>query len=123
MKANGYRQGNLKRKILMQKNKNNNYRQWAVKKGDTIQVITGKDKGKKGKVMEVDRVLGRVKIEGMKMQTHYKKEGGLIVKEGFMHVSNVMLWDSEANKITRYKFGINEEGKKIRMAVASNKAI
>ena len=123
MNTNAYRQGNLKNKIMMKKHKNNNYRQWAIKTGDLVQVITGKDKKKQGKVIEVDRTLGRVKIEGMKMQTHYKKDAGLVLKEGFMHISNVMLLDPEAKKVTRYKFGVNEEGKKIRMSVVSNKAI
>jgi large subunit ribosomal protein L24 len=123
MNTNAYRQGNIKNKIMMKKHKNNNYRQWAIKTGDMVQIITGKDKKKQGKVLEVDRTFGRVKVEGMKMQTHYKKDAGLILKEGFMHISNVMLFDTEVKKVTRYKFGTNEEGKKIRMSVTSNKAI
>lgn len=104
------------------KKTNNNYSQCAIKKGDLVQIITGKEKGKKGKIIDFDRKIGYVKIEGCKMQTHFKKNAGISVKEGFIHVSNVMLVDEETGKITRYKFKINENEKQ-RISVKTNKVI
>jgi large subunit ribosomal protein L24 len=94
------------------------YNNCAIKTGDLVQVIAGKEKKKKGKVIDFDRKTGYVKIEGLKMQTHFKKGSGMIVKEGGIHISNVMLVD-ENNTITRYKFSSNEKGKKQRIAVTT----
>ncbi len=102
-------------------NKFEEYSKCAIKTGDLVQVIAGKEKGKKGKIMDFDRKTGQVKIEGLKMQTHYKKGSGLIIKEGGIHVSNVMLLD-ESKGITRYGFKI-EEGKKIRISRKTGNAI
>ncbi len=107
---------------MMNKNKFEEYKKCRVKTGDNVEVITGKEKGKRGKVIEFDRKTGYVKIEGLKMQTHFKKGAGIITKEGGIHVSNVMLVDESINKITRYRVKI-EEGKKIRISVKSGKAI
>ena len=79
------------------------YTKVAIKKGDLVQVITGKEKGKRAKIIDFDRKKGYVKLEGLKMQTHYKKGSGLIIKEGPIHVSNVMLVD-ENHGITRCRF-------------------
>lgn len=62
-----------------------------IKKGATVQVITGSDKGKKGQVLEVDAKALRIKVEGVKVQTHYDKKDGLLKKEGFIDYSNVKL--------------------------------
>jgi len=66
-----------------------------LKKGDTVRVITGKDAGKEGKILQVDRENGRVIVEGVNMITKHKKanpmgQGGIIHQEGPIHVSNVM---------------------------------
>lgn len=62
-----------------------------IRKGDTVQVIAGGDKGKKGAVIEVSPTAMRIKIQGVKVQTHYDKKDGLLKKEGFIDYSNVKL--------------------------------
>ncbi len=62
-----------------------------IKKGATVQVITGSDKGKKGTVLAVDSLAMKVQIQGVKVQTHYDKKDGLLKKEGFIDYSNVKL--------------------------------
>ncbi len=62
-----------------------------IKTGDTVQVIAGSDKGKKGEVVEVKPTLMKIKIQGVKIQTHYDKKDGLLKKEGFIDYSNVKL--------------------------------
>ncbi len=68
-----------------------------IKKGDTVRVITGKDKDKEGKVKVVDHEKGRVIVEGVNMQTKHQKpsaanqNGGIVSVEGPIDISNVML--------------------------------
>ncbi len=62
-----------------------------IRKGDTVQVIAGGDKGKKGSVIEVKPLAMKIKIQGVKVQTHYDKKDGLLKKEGFIDYSNVKL--------------------------------
>lgn len=62
-----------------------------IKKGDTVQVIAGSDKGKKGPVIAVAPAAMKIKIQGVKIQTHYDKKDGLLKKEGFIDYSNVKL--------------------------------
>lgn len=62
-----------------------------IRKGDTVQVIAGNDKGKKGAVLEVKPSAMKIKIQGVKVQTHYDKKDGLLKKEGFIDYSNVKL--------------------------------
>ena len=69
-----------------------------VKKGATVEVISGSDKGKKGAVLIVDDKKLKVKVQGVKMQTHYDKQEGLIRKEGFIDYSNVKLSAAAAPK-------------------------
>ncbi len=69
-----------------------------IKKGDTVQVTTGSDKGKKGTVMEVKPLAMKIKIQGVKVQTHYDKKDGLLKKEGFIDYSNVKLVEAAAKE-------------------------
>ena len=62
-----------------------------IRKGDKVQVIAGSDKGKKGTVLQVSPTAMKIKIEGVKVQTHYDKKDGLLKKEGFIDYSNVKL--------------------------------
>lgn len=62
-----------------------------IRKGDTVQVISGADKGKKGTVIEVKPSALKIKIQGVKVQTHYDKKDGLLKKEGYIDYSNVKL--------------------------------
>ncbi|HRO67117.1 MAG TPA: KOW motif domain-containing protein [Pseudobdellovibrionaceae bacterium] len=72
-----------------------------IKKGATVQVITGSDKGKKGEVLEIDRDAMRIKVGGVKVQTHYDKKEGLLKKEGFIDYSNVKLVSGPAEKTAK----------------------
>lgn len=69
-----------------------------IKKGATVQVITGNDKGKKGSVLEINPSKMLVKIQGVKIQTHFDKKEGLLKKEGFIHYSNVKLIEKAPEK-------------------------
>lgn len=62
-----------------------------IKKGATVQVITGQDKGKKGSVLAVDAANMKIQVQGVKVQTHYDKKDGLLKKEGFIDYSNVKM--------------------------------
>ena len=68
-----------------------------IKEGDTVQVISGADKGKKGAVLELDSKKLRIKVKGVKVQTHFTQEG-LQQLEGFVDYSNVKLVDSAKKK-------------------------
>lgn len=69
-----------------------------IKKGATVQVIAGSDKGKKGKVIEVSPSQMKVKVEGVKVMTHFDKKDGLKKLEGFIDYSNVALVEGAAPK-------------------------
>ncbi len=62
-----------------------------IKKGATVQVIAGSDKGKSGKVLEIKTEPLKIKVQGVKVQTHFDKKEGLLKKEGFIDYSNVKL--------------------------------
>jgi large subunit ribosomal protein L24 len=82
-----------------------------IKKGDTVQVLTGKDRSKTGKVIAVYRETQRVLVEGVNRVTRHTKAGsergartgGLVVQEAPIHVSNVAIVDPSDNKPTRIK--------------------
>lgn len=100
-----------------------------VKTGDTVIVIAGKEKGKKGKVIATYPKRDRVVVEGLNMVKRHTKpsqnnpQGGIITKEAAIHVSNVMLVDPESGKPTRVKMVQQPDGTKVRTAVKSGKAI
>ncbi len=91
-----------------------------VRKGDTVVVIAGKDKGKRGKVLRVLNKVGRVVIERVMMVKRHTKpsqknpQGGIVEKEGSVHLSNVMLLDPGSDKPTRVKIK-NEDGNRRRV--------
>lgn len=67
-----------------------------IKKGDTVQVIAGQDKGKKGSVLSISPTKLKIKVEGVKVMTHYDKKDGLKKSEGYIDFSNVKLVESAA---------------------------
>ena len=97
-----------------------------IKKGDTIKVIAGADKGKQGKVMEVDAKNGKIKVEGVNVISKHSKpsagnpNGGIIQKEAFFDASNAMLVFK--GKETRVGFRM-EGDKKVRFAKATGDKI
>ena len=80
-----------------------------VKKGDTVVVISGKEKGKQGEIIAVDIKKERVTVKGLNLVKRHTKpsqanpQGGIIEKEGTIHVSNVMVLDPEQKVPTRTK--------------------
>lgn len=100
-----------------------------IKKGDTVIVIAGKDKGKKGKVLSVDTKAQRVIVENVMMATKHKKpsmqmqQGGIVHMEAPIHVSNVQLYDPKAKKGTRVRSKVLQDGKKVRVSVKSGEVL
>ena len=102
-----------------------------VKKGDTVLVIAGKDKGAKGKVIQAYPESDRVLVEGVnRIKKHTKvsstdrgaKTGGIVTQEASIHVSNVMVVDSDG-KPSRVGYRIGEDGKKVRISRRNGKDI
>ena len=95
-----------------------------VKKGDTVVVISGKEKGKQGEIIAVDIKKERVTVKGLNLVKRHTKpsqanpQGGIIEKEGTIHVSNVMVLDPEQKVPTRTK-KVEENGFLVRVAVKS----
>ncbi len=69
-----------------------------IKKGAQVQVIAGAERGKKGNVIEVDAKNLKIKIQGVKVMTHFDKKEGLLKKEAFIDYSNVKLLSEAAKK-------------------------
>ena len=97
-----------------------------IKKDDTVMIIAGKDKGKSGKVLEVDAKKGKVLVEGCNVVTKHQKpgagnpQGGIVKKEAALDISNVMLMaDGQPTKVG---FKV-EDGKKVRYAKKTGKVI
>jgi large subunit ribosomal protein L24 len=99
-----------------------------IRKDDTVVILTGRDKGRTGKVLMVMPKEERVVVEGVNMVKRHTKpdvahpQGGVIPKEAPMHVSNVALRDPKTGKATRVGFKIVGEGatrRKVRVAKGS----
>src|SRR5689334_20118220 len=96
-----------------------------IKKDDMVVVISGRDKGARGRVLKVDVESQRVLVEGVnRVKRHQRptpkmQTGGIIEKEASIHISNVMLLDTKSDKPTRVRFGEDKEGKKTRIAAKS----
>ncbi len=69
-----------------------------IRKGASVKVITGSEKGKQGTVLDVDTANMRLKVEGIKIQTKHTKEHGIKKAEGYIHYSNVALLEAAAKK-------------------------
>ena len=103
-----------------------------IHKGDTVLVVSGKDKGAKGKVLEAYPTRNRVLVEGVNRIKKHKaesanergaKSGGIITQEASIHVSNVMVVDSDG-KPTRVGYRTDDEsGKRVRIAKTNGKDI
>ncbi len=102
-----------------------------VKKGDTVMVIAGRDKGMKGKVIAAYPRLDKVLVEGVnRVKKHTRitttqrgaKTGGIITQEAPIHVSNVMVVDADGNR-TRVGYSVDADGKKVRIARTTGKEL
>ncbi len=94
-----------------------------IKKGDTVEVISGKDAGKQGRVLVVDRNRERLVIEGVNMIKRHTRpnpqkniKGGVVEREASIHVSNVMVISPDSGKRSRIGIRILDDGRKVRVA-------
>ena len=100
-----------------------------VRKGDTVMVVAGKERGKKGKVLRVIPEKGRVVVERLNMiKKHERKSqdnphGKIVEREGSIHLSNVMLVDPNSDKPTRVGMKALSDGKKVRVARRSGEML
>lgn len=74
-----------------------------IKKGATVQVIAGAEKGKKGKVLEVKPQTLKIKVQGVKVQTHFDRKEGIQKKEGFIDYSNVKMIEAAPEPAAKKK--------------------
>ena len=99
-----------------------------IKRGDQVVVIAGasEDKGKKGKVITTNAEDHKVLVEGINLQKHHKKArsakdtGGIVTKEGFIDVSNVMVVCPKCGKAVRVHYALDAAGKKVRVCGGKN---
>ena len=100
-----------------------------VRKGDTVVVVEGKERGKRGRVLRVIPDKNRVVVERINMikkhqrPTQKLRQGGIIEREGAIHLSNVMLVDPTSSKPTRIGMRELGDGKKVRVARKSGEII
>jgi large subunit ribosomal protein L24 len=99
-----------------------------IRRDDQVKVIAGKDRGKTGRVLRVDREKDKVFVEGLNMQKRHQRprtlrdtqragsDGGVIEREGPIHVSNVMLVDQASGEPTRVGIRVQEDGRRVRVA-------
>jgi large subunit ribosomal protein L24 len=74
-----------------------------IKKGDTVQVIAGADKGVKGAVLTIDPKKLQVRVQGARVQTHFDKKEGVLKKEGLIDYSNIKLVEKAAKEAKKSK--------------------
>ena len=100
-----------------------------INKNDTVKIIAGKDKGKKGKVVQVFAKQNKVVVEGLNIRYKHMRpkkqgeKGQRIEYSAPMHASNVMLIDSKTDKVSRVGFKILESGEKVRISKKSGESI
>jgi large subunit ribosomal protein L24 len=99
-----------------------------IRKGDKVVVLTGRDKGRTGEVIEVMPAADRAKVRGIHMVKRHQRqsasqEGGIISKESPIHLSNLALADPKDGKPTRVGFKVLPDGKKVRVAKRSGAEI
>jgi large subunit ribosomal protein L24 len=94
-----------------------------IKKGDQVEVKSGKDAGKRGRVLVVDRDRERVVVEGVNMIKRHtrpnpqkKIQGGIVEREAAIHVSNVMVVSPDSGRPTRVGYKILDDGRKVRVS-------
>ena len=99
-----------------------------IKKGDTVVVLAGKDKGRKGEVTQVIPKNDKVVVSGINVHARHRKptqlnpQGGIERKEAPLHISNVALADPKSGEPTRVRFE-GRDGKKVRVAAKSGELI
>jgi len=100
-----------------------------IRKGDTVVVISGASKGRRGEVLKVMPKLNRAVVQGVAMAKRHTKPrgmgqpGGIVEAEASINLSNVMLLDPKTDKPTRVGFRILEDGRKVRVAKATGNVV
>ncbi|WP_336487227.1 50S ribosomal protein L24 [Methylobacterium nigriterrae] len=99
-----------------------------IKKGDTVVVLTGRDAGRSGEVIQVLPKESRALVRGINLVKRHQRqtqsqEGGIISKEAAIHLSNIAIADPKDGKATRVGFRILEDGRKVRFAKRSGDLI
>ncbi len=100
-----------------------------IKKGDSVVVLSGKDKGQTGTVAKVMPKDGKIVVEGVNIAARHRKpsqtnpQGGIDRFEAPMHISKVALADPKSGKPTRVRFEVKKDGTKVRVAVKSGETI
>ena len=99
-----------------------------IKKGDRVVVTTGRDKGKSGEVLAVQRDRNRVLVQGVNLVKRHQKpsqtaQGGIIEKEASVHISNVAHIDPKTDQPTRVGYRLLDDGRKVRFAKGSGEVI
>jgi large subunit ribosomal protein L24 len=94
-----------------------------IKKGDNVEVVSGKDAGKRGRVLVVDRDKQRVVVEGVNMIKRHtrpnpqkKIQGGIVEREAAIHASNVMVVSPDSGRPTRVGYTTLDNGRKVRVS-------
>ncbi|HLI22451.1 MAG TPA: 50S ribosomal protein L24 [Stellaceae bacterium] len=101
---------------------------WKIKKGDKVVVLTGRDKGKSGEVLRVVRAENRVVVQGVNMMKRHTaprpgEPGGIVEREGTIHISNVAHVDPKSQKPTRVGYKFLDDGRKVRFAKSSGEIL
>ncbi|ADZ70177.1 50S ribosomal protein L24 [Polymorphum gilvum] len=99
-----------------------------IKKGDTVVVLTGRDKGKTGEVIQMMPAENKALVRGVNVVRRHQRqtqtqEGGIVAKEAPIHVSNIAVADPKDGKATRVGFKVQEDGRKVRVAKRSGDLI
>ena len=100
-----------------------------IKKGDTVYVLAGEDRGKQGRVLSVDAAKNRAIVEGVNIVKKSTKpsakhpQGGIIEMEAPINLSNINLVDPKTGKPTRVGIRVNDKGEKVRFAKKSREEI
>ncbi len=99
-----------------------------LKKGDTVKVVAGKEKGKTGKILKVLSKKNRVTVEKLHVIKKHQKpdakgKGGIVEKEGAVHISNVMFLCGKCNAAARIGYRMLEDGKKVRICKKCNELL
>jgi large subunit ribosomal protein L24 len=100
-----------------------------IRKGDTVAVISGGDKGKRGEVLRVLPKEDRAVVQGVNVAKRHTKPrgvgqpGGIVAREATIHLSNLVLVDPKSDKPTKVGFRVLEDGRKVRVAKATGQVI
>jgi len=99
-----------------------------IRKNDQVVLMAGRDKGKRGRVLAVAPLRGKVKVEGAGMIKRHQKPagnrgGGIIDKEAWIDISNVQIVDPQSGKPSRVRYKIEADGTKFRVATSSGHSL